>query len=276
MPFSSSFEYGLLLLALAAAGGVSGFAAGLFGVGGGIVTVPALYAVLQATGSNDEISLKTAIGTSLAIIIVTSTQSLRAHHQAGFVDMSVLRGWVLWIAIGSLIGASTVRWISGEFLGVIFALGAIIIAARRLRPSLNKNAKPVNIHDNRIKIPLGLGTGAFSSLLGLGGGAVGVMVMKWAGRSIHQAIGTSAGFGVAVAGPGMAGFVAAGWGAPELAPFSTGYVNLIAFAVMAGAAALTAPMGARFAHAAAPEILSRIFSGYVFLVAVGLLFDIFR
>ena len=266
----------LLLIGVMAAGMLAGFAGGLFGVGGGIVTVPVLYAVFQFLGVGDDISLKTAIGTSLSVIVVTSLRSLITHHQAGHVDGAMLRAWAPWIALGSGVGGALVRWTPVELLTIIFTGGALFVGMRRLFPKKRKEPSGVNLMSKRLKIPLGLGTGVFSSLMGLGGGAVGVFVMTFAGRSMHQAIGTSAGFGVAVAAPGLIGFVWSGLGVADLPPLSFGYVNFIAFAAMAVTAAIAAPIGARLAHRLNATLLSRVFGAYILVAAAGLAWDVFH
>lgn len=268
-------EYGWLLAGMLAAGCITGFAAGLFGIGGGVITVPVLYAVFQAIGVADEPSLKAAIGTSLAVILVTSIRSLATHHRAGLVDRDMLKGWGPWIAAGAAGGGALARWVPLELLAGVFVVGAFIVAVQRMRPARNAAPRALNLHANRLKIPLGAGAGVFSALMGLGGGAVGVMVMTLAGRPMHQAIATSAGFGLAVAAPGMAGFVLSGWGAAGLPPASLGYVNLPAFAAVAITAAIMAPVGARTAHRLDGALLSRIFGVYILVAALSLGVDIF-
>ncbi len=267
-------EYGWLLAGLLLAGCATGFAAGLFGIGGGIVTVPVLYAAFRSVGAPDESSLKTAIGTSLAVIVVTSARSLAAHHRAGHVDREVLLGWGAWIAVGAAVGGLVARWVPVEALAVVFVGGAIYIALRRLRGNSGK-AAGIDLNAKRLKIPVGFGAGVFSALMGLGGGAVGVMVMTLAGRAMHQAIATSAGFGLAVAVPGVAGFVVSGLGESALPPMSVGFVNLPGFAAVAVTAAVMAPIGARVAHRLDSGLLSRIFAVYVLAAAIALGADIF-
>jgi uncharacterized membrane protein YfcA len=160
-------------------------------------------------------------------------------------------------------------------LTIIFAGGALYVAQRRLFGKHRGHAAPVNLLRKRMKIPLGLGTGFFSSLMGIGGGAMGVMVMTLAGRTMHQAIATSAGFGVAVAIPGVAGFIVSGLAASGLPPGSLGYVNLPAFAAMALMAGIAAPLGAKAAHNLDGDLLSKGFGLYVLLAAGALSFDIF-
>ncbi len=259
------------------AGIVAGFAGGMFGIGGGIITVPVLYAVFQSLGVGEGVSLKTAIGTSLSVILVTSIRALMEHHRAGHVDPAVLRAWAPWIALGSAAGGFVARWAPVELLTIVFAGGALYIAQRRLLPRKKDGApSKMNLLSRRLKIPIGAGTGLFSSLMGLGGGAVGVMVMTMAGRPMHQAIATSTGFGFAVAAPGVLGFIASGWGIAGLPPTSLGYVNFAAFGAMAVTAVFAAPAGARLAHKLHGALLSKIFGAYVFVAALGLVWDVFH
>ncbi len=268
-------DHAWLIVAVIAAGIASGFCGGLFGIGGGIVTVPALYAVFQSYGIAEEPSLKTAIGTSLAVIIATSLASLSAHHRAGQVDMRIVKAWGPWIAIGAAIGGLASRYVPGEALAAVFAVGAGYIGFRRLFGKRGQTEDRPDLTEKRIHIPIGVGTGLFSSLMGLGGGAVGVMVMTWSGRSIHQAVATASGFGVAVALPGAAGFALSGFGHHDLPPLSLGYVNLPAFAAMALMSALAAPAGARLAHRMKGDLLSKLFGLYILAAALSIAIDMF-
>jgi uncharacterized membrane protein YfcA len=191
------------------------------------------------------------------------------------VDREVLIGWGVWIAIGAAVGGGVARWAPVEALGAVVVGGAIYIAWRRMFDKNDERSSRPDLNAKRLKIPIGLGAGVFSALMGLGGGAVGVMVMTLAGRSMHQAIATSAGFGLAVAVPGAAGFVLSGWGAAALPPASVGYVNLPGFAAVAVTAAIMAPVGARAAHRLDGRLLSRIFAVYVLIAATALGVDIY-
>jgi uncharacterized protein len=268
-------EHWPLIVALLAAGFVSGFAGGLFGIGGGVVTTPALFAIFKLLGYADGPSLKTAIGTSLAVIIVTSIRSLSTHHRAGHVDGAMLRNWAPWIAAGAGAGGMLAHWAPAELLAIVFAGGALYVAYRRIFAKERGHAPAVDLNRKRMKVPLGFGTGLFSSLMGIGGGAMGVMIMTLAGRTMHQAIATSAGFGVAVAGPGVIGFIISGLRAESLPPASLGYVNLPAFAAMAVMAGVAAPLGAKAAHNLDSGLLSKGFGLYVLFAAGALAFDVF-
>jgi uncharacterized membrane protein YfcA len=268
-------DHALLIVGVLAAGFATGFAGGLFGIGGGVITVPALYAVFRALGAPDGPSLKTAIGTSLAVIIVTSIRALATHHRAGHVDGEILRAWAPWIALGSGVGGFLAKWAPAELLTVVFALGAFFIAWRRIFAKKMAPRKDRGLLQKRMKIPLGTGTGFVSSLMGIGGGAVGVMVMTLSGRTMHQAIATSAGFGVSVAAPGVIGFIISGWNATGAPPGSLGFVNGPAFAAMALTAGLAAPMGAKLAYRINGDLLSKLFGAYVLIAAMMLAWDVF-
>lgn len=263
-----------LAVGVLAAGLLAGFAGGLFGIGGGVVTVPALYAAFRSIGVENAASLKTAIGTSLAIIIVTSVRSLMTHGKSGRIDGRLLRAWAPWIALGSAAGGGLAPHVPSLALTIVFAAGAGVIGWRRLvagkgaQPGRKRDLTPMRIH-----IPIGVGTGLFSSLMGLGGGAVGVMIMTWSGRSMHQAIATASGFGVAVAIPGALAFAVSGYGHQGLPAFSLGFVNLPAFAAMAAMSAITAHWGAVLAHRLNGGVLSRLFGVYVLLSAAALVGD---
>lgn len=263
-----------LIISMLAAGFAAGFAGGLFGVGGGVITVPVLYAIFQSVGVDDDVSLKTAIGTSLGVIIITSFRALGAHRKAGHVDMSVLKAWAPWIAVGAGAGGLSARWVPVEALTVIFAAGALYIAWSRMVPN-RRAKKQADLMKRQVRGPLGAATGFFSSLLGLGAGAFGVMVMTAAGRPIHQAVATAAGFGVAVALPGVLAFVWSGWAAAGLPQGSLGYFNIVAFLAMAVTAGIAAPLGARLAHRTNGVLLSRLFGVYVLIAAIGLVWDVF-
>ena len=274
---ASIVDHAPLVLGVLLAGLAAGFAGGLFGIGGGVVTVPALYAAFRSIGVADDAALKTAIGTSLGVIVVSSIRSLIAHRRSGHVDARILKAWAPSIALGALAGGLVARHVPAVALTIVFALGAILVGWRRLRPQPKApHAHPPDLTRKRIHIPIGLGTGFFSSLMGLGGGAVGVIVMTWSGRSMHQAVATASGFGIAVAVPGSAAFVAAGLGHDDLPPFSLGFINLPAFFAMAAMTALTAHAGAALAHKLKGDLLSKLFGAYVLLMAFALLADALR
>ncbi|MBD0427168.1 sulfite exporter TauE/SafE family protein [Aquisalinus flavus] len=266
----------MLLLGLAGVGLFAGFLAGLFGIGGGIVIVPALYAVFGLVGVPEEERIKAAVATSLATIIVTSLRSVTAHMKHGAVDMDLLKRWAPWIGLGAIVGAVAARFIPAEALTLIFALGALGVAIRRglfRTREVPRASALAPVPGGPVAAALGGGIGFLSSLMGIGGGVLGVIVLTAYGRTIHQAIATSAGFGLAIAVPGTLGFIGAGWGITGLSPLSIGYVSLPAFALIAVMTFLTAPLGASLAHRLDKGLLNRVFAIYLGVTALLLLRD---
>ncbi|MEM9839738.1 MAG: sulfite exporter TauE/SafE family protein [Pseudomonadota bacterium] len=256
------------LFLLVLTGAFAGTIGGLFGVGGGIVIVPVLYAVFLYGGADPTVAMKTAVGTSLATIIVTSIRSLRAHHKRGAVDFSVLKTWGPFIAGGAVLGALAARVISGEALLIVFALGALGMGAQRL---LGKKGGGKAIHlQPSAERGLAVGTGFFSALMGIGGGVIGVVLLTLAGRPMHQAVGTASGFGLAIAVPGALGFLAIGLGQAGIAG-AIGYVHAFAFLAIALGTLIFAPVGAALAHRLPAPRLSAFFGVYLLITGVVLL-----
>lgn len=246
----------------------AGTIGGLFGVGGGIVIVPVLYTVFSYGGADAELAVKTAVGTSLATIVVTSVRSLRAHHRRGAVDFSILRAWGPFIAMGAVLGALAARVIGGEVLVLIFALGALAMGIQRLfggrKSGMTAQLPPL------AERALALGTGFFSALMGIGGGVIGVLLLTMVGRPIHQAVGTASGFGLAIAVPGALGFLLIGLGSAGI-DGALGYVHLTAFVAIALGTLIFAPLGAALAHRLSAARLSAVFGVYLLVTGAVLL-----
>ncbi|NGP18143.1 sulfite exporter TauE/SafE family protein [Devosia aurantiaca] len=267
MDWASLIGYWPFVVGLMITGVVSGIAAGLLGIGGGAVIVPALSNALLLMGYDAEVVQHVAVGTSLAIIIPTGIMSARSHHRRGALDIAVLKLWTPFIVIGTFIGGLMAGWFSGDVLRIVFAVMAFVIAANiifafqtRLMGHLKGSAAT-----HRVSAFI---VGYISSLMGIGGGSLTVPTLVAFGDTMHKAVGTSAAIGVAIAVSGTAGFLISGWGVDDLPPLSLGYVNLLAFALVAVLAAVCAPFGAALAHRLDQKTLKYVFAA--FLVAVGL------
>lgn len=264
-----SGEAWAMLAGLAVAGLFAGFIGGLFGVGGGVVVVPALYALFGVLGVDDGVRLHVAIGTSLSTIIATSWRSLAAHAKAGAVEVEVLRAWGPWIVAGALLGAGLAGAADTRVLLVIFSGGLLLVAAQmgfgdprwRLARDLPGGAARAGI---------AAGIGLLSAMMGIGGGAFGVTVMTACGRPIHRAVATASGFGAAIALPGALVYAFSGWSREGLPPWSLGFVNLPGFLVLAALTAITAPIGARLAHRLPQATLKRAFAAFLALTALNM------
>lgn len=252
---------------LIAAGLLAGFAGGVFGIGGGFVVVPALLLMLPLLGGLPEQYAHVAIGTSAATIIVTSIRSVLSHAKRGSVDWDILKSWAPWIVLGDGVGVLLASHVDGKILTMIFATGVALMSLHFLLPKHDRvlaQEMPGGIA--RVGIAGGLGT--FSSLLGIGGGTIAIMVMTLCGKSIHRAVGTASGVGTLIAIPSAIGFAIIGLGEHGLPWGSVGFVNLPAALAIASMSILTAPLGVAAAHALKPQMLARIFGCYLVVIAL--------
>lgn len=273
MDWGSILAYWPFVLGMLATGVVSGIAAGLLGIGGGAVIVPALSNALLLMGYDAEVVQHVAVGTSLAIIIPTGIMSARSHHKRGAVDIAVLKLWAPLIVIGTFVGGLMAGWYPGNVLRVVFAVMAFIIAANIIfsfQTRLMGHLKGSSL-THRISAFV---VGYISSLMGIGGGSLTVPTLVAFGENMHKAVGTSAAIGVAIAISGTAGFLISGWGVDNLPPLSIGYVNLVALALVGVLAALCAPIGAALAHRMEQKTLKYVFAAFLVLVGANMLWKV--
>jgi len=258
----------LPLMALLGAGLLAGFAAGIFGIGGGFVVVPALFVVLPLLGGSHGQYAHVAIGTSAATIIITSIRSLRAHAKRGAVEFMVLKTWAPWIIIGDGLGVLLAGHVDGRILTLIFAIGVFLMSLNFLLPGLGGMTIGDEMPSGMPRVAIAGGLGTFSALLGIGGGTIAIMVMTLHGRSIHRAIATASGIGTLIAVPSAIGFAIIGLRETALPWGSLGYVNVPAALAIASMSVLTAPLGVAAAHSLQPALLKRIFGVYLVFIAV--------
>ncbi len=248
-------------------GGIGGILAGLLGIGGGIVIVPALEAALAYLGVDEAIRMHVAVATSLATIVPTSIASSRAHHRRQSVDVALVRRWAVFVLLGSLAGTLIASQVHSRTLALVFATMALVIAIRMMLPLDGRALAPAVPRGPLVPV-IPATIGALSSMMGIGGGTLSVTTLTLFNEPIHRAVGTSALFGLVISVPGTLGFIVAGLDDPRLPPGSLGYVNLVGFACIAPATFLAAPLGARIAHSLSKRRLSLLFGA--FLLAVSL------
>jgi uncharacterized membrane protein YfcA len=256
-----------LALLLVGAGALSGFLAGVFGIGGGAVLVPVFYECFRLAG------VPLCVGSSLAVIIPTSIRSARAHYLRGAVDMDVLKGWWWAIVLGVVAGSVTARYAPERLFKYVFVAVAWSAAARLLlaRETWKLGEEMPKGFLMRV---YGFGIGLLATLMGVAGGLFSNLLMTFYGRPIHQAVATSAALGVLVSIPGAIGYVYAGWPVaahhPQVAalqmPLALGYVSLIGAALVMPTSLLTAPLGVKAAHAMSRRTLEVAFGSYMFIV----------
>lgn len=268
-----------LVVALLAAGCLTGILAGLFGVGGGTVIVPILYELFRIISVPEEMRMPLCVGTSLAIIIPTSLRSYLAHRSKGAVDGAVLRTWGPFVVIGVLLGSVAARYAPPEVFKVVFIAVAGFSAIRLLfgRDSWRLgNELPKGVPMKAYGIVIGV----LSSLMGIGGGQLSTLFLTFYGRPIHQAVATSSGIGLLVSIPGMFGYIYAGWGRaaayPDIAavqfPLALGFVSLIGAALFIPTSVLCASYGANLAHRLSRRTLELAFG--LFLLAICIRFAV--
>ena len=255
------------LVAMLGAGLFAGFAAGIFGIGGGFVVVPALFVVLPLLGGTHNAIAHVAIGTSAATIIVTSIRSLLAHAKRGAVEFEVLKSWAPWIILGDGVGVLLAGHVDGRILTMIFAVGVFLMSLHFLLPKVGGKVISDTMPSGIARVGIAGGLGTFSALLGIGGGTIAIMVMTLCGRSIHRAIATASGIGTLIAIPSAIGFALIGLREGGLPWGSLGYVNVPATLAIASMSVLTAPLGVAVAHAMPAAPLKKIFGVYLVIIA---------
>ena len=257
-----------MLALLLVIGAFAGVVAGLLGVGGGIILVPAFFYAFSGLGYHGPDLMQICLATSLATIVVTSLRSVLAHNRKGAVDWVILKGWAPGIVAGAVLGVFAVAQLRTPALQAIFGSLALIVAFYlgfgrsewRLGPAMPKGAA------RAVLSPL---VGFLSVLMGIGGGSFGVPLMSLYNTPIHRAVATAAGFGVVIAVPSVAGFLLTS--VERAPPYTIGAVNLPAFAVIIAMTLITTPWGVKLAHAMDPKPLKRVFAVFLALVALNML-----
>jgi uncharacterized protein len=264
-----------LALAIVVGGVVTGLLAGLFGVGGGAVIVPVLYEVFRILGVPEAVHMQLCIGTSFAIILPTTIRSYLTHREKGLVVGRVIRLWALPAVIGVTCGAAIAAFAPPAVFKIAFVVLALFIATKFLFAGDRWNLGT----DLPGTVPMtayGFGIGLAGSLMGISGGSISNIVLTLYGKSIHQAVATSAGLGVPITIVGTIGYILAGWhDRALLPPLSLGFVSLIGVVIMAPVSSLAAPYGARFAHKLSRRTLELAFSVFLLLIAARFLVSMF-
>ena len=261
-----------IILVYSALGAVAGILAGMLGIGGGLVIVPMLVFAFGWQHFPDPVIMHLALGTSMASIVFTSVSSFWAHHQRGAVEWVVVRRIVPGILVGTFLGSCLAARMSTGFLKGFFVIFLYYVGIQMLL-----NRKPKSTH----QIPglsgmFGVGSviGAFSSLVGIGGGTLSVPFMIWCNFPVHTAIGTSAAIGFPIAIAGTLGYIYNGLHAPGLPGYSLGFVYLPALTGLVCASVVTAPLGVRLAHSLPVEQLKRVFAIVLFVVATRMVYGL--
>jgi uncharacterized protein len=265
-----------LALAIIVGGVITGLLAGLFGIGGGAVIVPVLYEVFRILDVPDAVRMQLCVGTSLAIIVPTTIQSYLTHRAKGLVVPGVLRLWALPAVIGVVCGATIAYFAPAAVFKIAFVVIAIFIATKFMFAGDRWNLGTDLPGPLTMRL-YGFIIGLASSLMGVSGGSLSNIALTLYGKSIHQAVATSAGLGVPITIVGTLGYILAGLHDHALLPpFSLGFVSLIGVVIMAPVSSFAAPYGARLAHRLSRRTLEIALSSFLLLISARFLISLFQ
>ena len=249
-----------------------GFVAGLFGVGGGLITVPVLFYIFDSVGLDRSFIMHLAVGTSFAIIIPTSFVSTMTHMKFKAVDFNIVKSFGVFVMFGIIIGTIFAANLKTAYLILFFSIITMffalyfLISKEKMKPIQNK----MNIMH---KIILGSLSGFFSAPMGIGGGSINVPILKMFGYSINKAIGSSAAIGFLVSLIGALGFAISGTYFDTEAPLSFGFINIPAFLIFIPITMIMAKVGAKTVHQISKKIINRLFGVFLFILSCRLFLE---
>ncbi|MDA9557501.1 sulfite exporter TauE/SafE family protein [Vibrio sp.] len=258
-----------VMLMLLGLGGMVGFMAGLLGIGGGLLVVPALLHLLPLAGIDSSIVMNIALATSLSTIIVTSGASAINHLRLGNVDIFVIKWLMPGMIVGGFFGANIVEFIPASYLPPIFGCIVLALAIQML---ISIRILAVKTMPNvPVTIMYGTGIGVISSLAGIGGGSISVPFLNKHGIEMRRAVGSSSVCGCVIAIAGMAGFILHGVGSELLPPYSVGYVYIPALVSITATSMMTTHLGAKFAVKISTVTLKKLFAVFLLCIAIPML-----
>ena len=273
MEIINSSELINLLLVLAAAAAVAGFMAGLLGVGGGIIMVPALYYAFTVLDFDIATRMHLSVGTSLAIIIPTSIISTKTHMEYDAVDFRMVRSFGIFILLGVIAGTFLAVSLKTPALVLFFSIFAFTVGLFFIfvRERLMDNPKKIS---DLVKNISGVIIGFISIPLGIGGGSLMVTFMRTFGYDIRKSIGTAAAVGFLIALSGTITMITGGKIIDNInTPFSIGYINLLGFIVFVPVTMIMARIGAKAVYKIDKKLLSKIFGIFLILVSIRSFFE---
>lgn len=270
MDFSNIWGLLPFVAGLLVTGVLSGIAAGLLGIGGGAIIVPALAIALGWLGFDGDVVQHVAVGTSLAIIIPTGIMSARSHHKRGAVDVDILKLWAPMVVVTTFVGGLLAGFFSGDVLRIVFGVMALLIAANILLPFQERLMGHLRNSPTTHRISAAI-VGFISALMGVGGGALSVPTIHAFGATMHKAVGTGAAIGVFIALAGTLGFIISGWSVEGRPPLSLGYINIVALVLVGVMAALFAPLGAALAHRLQQRTLKLAFAAFLCVMGLNMI-----
>ena len=250
----------------------AGFVAGLFGIGGGLITIPVLYYIFGLLGIDQLYIMHLAVGTSFAIIIPTSTVSVLTHHKYKAVDFNIVKNYGLFVIIGVIIGTIFAASLKTKslvlfFAIIIFLLGIYLILIKEKEETILVEMK---LH---LKIIFGFIVGFISSMMGIAGAIMNVPILKYFGYSINKAIGSSAAIGFLIALFGAVGFLISGNYLKTELPMSVGFINIPAFLIFIPLTTLMARLGAKTVHKIDKKKVSKFFGIFLLIISIRFFYE---
>ena len=249
-----------------------GFVAGLFGIGGGLITVPFLYYIFGLLNIDPQYVMHLAVGTSFAIIIPTSIVSVLTHHKFNAVDFQIVKNYGVYVIMGVIIGTLFAASLKTKSLVLFFSIVILFLGIYLL---LLKERKQNIIMEMKLhsKIIFGLIVGFISAVMGIGGAIMNVPILKFFGYSINKAIGSAAAIGFLIALFGATGFLFTGSYLKTNLPLSIGFLNIPAFLIFIPITTFMARIGAKTVHRIDKNKISKLFGIFLLVVATKFLFE---
>ena len=252
-----------------------GFVAGLFGIGGGLITVPFLYYIFASIGIDQQYTMHLAVGTSYAIIIPTSIASVLTHHKFKAVDFGVVKSYGIFVILGVIFGAIFAASLKTKSLVLFFSIIIFLLSIYLLRLEEKKKNIIIKFKLN-LKIILGLVVGFISAPMGIGGAVMNVPILKFFGYTINKAIGSAAAIGFLIALFGAVSFLISGSYLKINLPLSIGFLNIPAFLIFIPITTFMARIGARTVHKINKNKISKFFGIFLFVIAIKFLYEYFK
>lgn len=258
----------LILAAYLFLGAVAGLIAGIFGLGGGIVIVPALIFTFSYLGFNPDILTHLAIGTSLTTIFFTSLSSIYVHYKKRAINWPLVYKLSIGMFFGGFIGAYAANFLSGIVLQNIFACYALFVAIQMWFSLYPKASYPLPQKFGCIF--LGGIVGTLSGLFGIGGGSIMVPVLIFYKVNIAKAVASASVTGFPIAIAGATGYLWSGLNVTQLPEHSFGYIYWPAVLGIAITSTYFAKLGAKITHGMNPKLLKNLFSLLMICVSIKL------
>ena len=249
-----------------------GFVAGLFGIGGGLITVPFLYYIFGKLGIDQAYIMHLAVGTSFAIIIPTSIVSVLTHHKFKAVDFDIVKSYGIFVVSGVIVGTIFAASLKTRSLILFFSIIILFLGIYLLLLKEKEKNIIINIKLH-LKIILGLIVGFISAPMGIGGAVMNVPILKFFGYSINKAIGSAAAVGFLIALFGALGFLISGSYLKTNLPLSIGFLNIPAFLIFIPITTFMARIGARTVHKIDKNKISKFFGIFLILIAIKFFYE---